>query len=425
MDAIKAIAGLDAQYLELLMAQNGVILQRAMIVNSKVAARYLKKKNWIDGYITGFDRKKNKWSRKGQIDVCLNGLDNSKDIKQEFLEEVKNQHKHGGESAIAIYGITKNPKDGNYMMVMEYAEQGSLRKLLDSYRPKIRCEVPQLFLDLMNKCLDAEPRNRPTAEELANTLNNFFRDLKNKRTELYKQTHPQAIYTSRFLNLSNLPKPAIKMDYNIRSNDHYANDVILTALEDLENMFFVESSDYEESNSISDNDDNEEVLDISDDINLDRLNEFEFVEASNNYIEDKIYNNLKLIWFLVCRVGFESLDKTMWDMVIKGQLMAFQKEDNTKKTSSDNRKYFHLNYYYNNDIQICYNTYLALAGVSHKYLENIKQHLQDHGLEEHIHSNTGRAPKNMNRIEVNYNVACEVFKFLKNYSDVYGLPSPE
>ncbi|RIB25746.1 hypothetical protein C2G38_2066689, partial [Gigaspora rosea] len=79
-----------------------------------------------------FDYQINVWKRKAQIVVCLKGLDNSKDINQEFLEEVKNQHNHGGNSAIAIYGITKNPKDGNYMMVMEYAKQGSLRKLLDS-----------------------------------------------------------------------------------------------------------------------------------------------------------------------------------------------------------------------------------------------------------------------------------------------------
>ncbi|CAG8729399.1 21338_t:CDS:2, partial [Cetraspora pellucida] len=75
---------------------------------------------------------KNEWKRRPQIDVCLKSLDNSKDIKQELLEEVKNQHEHGGDSEIEIYGITKNQKDGNYMMVMEYAKQGSLRKLLGS-----------------------------------------------------------------------------------------------------------------------------------------------------------------------------------------------------------------------------------------------------------------------------------------------------
>ncbi|CAG8747484.1 8419_t:CDS:2, partial [Cetraspora pellucida] len=74
----------------------------------------------------------NEWERSSRKDVCLKSLNNSKDIKREILEEVKNQHKLGGDSAIAIYGITENPKDGNYMMVMEYAKQGSLRKLLDS-----------------------------------------------------------------------------------------------------------------------------------------------------------------------------------------------------------------------------------------------------------------------------------------------------
>src|SRR4051812_22739705 len=45
-------------------------------------------------------------------------------------------------------------------------------------------------------------------------------------------------------------------------------------------------------------------------------------------------------------------------------------------------------------------------------------------MEECVHGNTGRAPKNMNHIEVNYNVACEVYEFLKNYSNIHGLPSP-
>ncbi|RIB21351.1 kinase-like domain-containing protein, partial [Gigaspora rosea] len=44
-------------------------------------------------------------------------------------------------------------------------------------RPKIRCKLPQLLLDLMNKCLDIEPQNRPTAKELFTTLNSFFTNL--------------------------------------------------------------------------------------------------------------------------------------------------------------------------------------------------------------------------------------------------------
>ncbi|RIB20272.1 kinase-like domain-containing protein [Gigaspora rosea] len=310
-----------------------------------------------DGLIEYCDDKNDQWKRGSQKNVCLKSLNGSKDIKGEFLNEVENQHKHGGKSAIAIYGITRNPEDGNYMIVMQYAKQGSLRKLLDNRykdlswrhkilnlryiaegfvaiheaklvhkdfhsgnivnnntfssfitdfglcrpvyqdsnsteifgvlpyiapevlytkgteytqksdiysfgiimsevftgyppyhdkphnndlaiqvclgcRPKIRCKVPQILLDLMNECLDAEPQNRPTAKLLKDKLNQFYKDLSNDETVLYKQveeikdsgknpsvydqakstrfnyqTHKQAIYTSRPLDFSKLPKP--------------------------------------------------------------------------------------------------------------------------------------------------------------------------------------------------------------------------
>ncbi|RIB30419.1 kinase-like domain-containing protein [Gigaspora rosea] len=99
-------------------------------------------------------------------------------------------------------------------------------------RPKIRCKVPQLLLDLMNECLDAEPQSRPTAKLLKDKLGRFSVDLNNGKTVLYKQieeiedsgenpsvydqakstrfnyqTHEQAIYISRSLDFSKLPKP--------------------------------------------------------------------------------------------------------------------------------------------------------------------------------------------------------------------------
>lgn len=111
-------------------------------------------------------------------------------------------------------------------------------------------------------------------------------------------------------------------------------------------------------------------------------------------------------------------------MVVKGQLMAFQKDENTRKANSENRKFVRFNYCYNNDLSICRTTYENLIGVSHKYLDAIIQHLREHGVEERIHGNTGRAPKNMKRIEVNYDMACDIYAFLKNYSNVHGMPSP-
>ncbi|CAG8594627.1 19021_t:CDS:2 [Cetraspora pellucida] len=103
-------------------------------------------------------------------------------------------------------------------------------------RPEIRCEVPQLLLNLMSECLSADPRYRPTAEELKNTLGQYYKNVEKKETDLYTevekinksapiyyqaqsalpkyQTHPQAIYTSRLLNFQKLPKPeSVKVDW--------------------------------------------------------------------------------------------------------------------------------------------------------------------------------------------------------------------
>ena len=90
-------------------------------------------------------------------------------------------------------------------------------------RPKIREETPESLKELIQKCWDANPENRPTSEEIYNELNNYVIHGKYQKelekleeltyeftettdTKLFK-THPQAIYKSRLLNFSNLPEP--------------------------------------------------------------------------------------------------------------------------------------------------------------------------------------------------------------------------
>ncbi|CAG8547774.1 8115_t:CDS:2, partial [Cetraspora pellucida] len=277
--------------------------------------------------------------------VCLKRINDSKCINEDFLEEVKNQHYYGGDSSIAIYGITKDPRNSDYIIVMQYAKEGSLRKLLDSryhelnwickidnlryisqglcaihkarlihkdfhsgnivnqsllspyitdfglckpvsqgsnskelfgvlpyvapellkalkngenivytqesdiyslgiimleifngyppyyniphdtalalkilggQRPEIKCEVPQLLLNLINRCLDGEAKNRPHVKELVDSFKQYQYDITNEKTELYKQvktiktekfpapliyeTHKQSSYTSKNLS---------------------------------------------------------------------------------------------------------------------------------------------------------------------------------------------------------------------------------
>ncbi|GES82220.1 kinase-like domain-containing protein [Rhizophagus clarus] len=313
---------------------------------------------WTDGYIRQWDNKNNEWIRYSEIDVALKSLDNSAQNVMEFLQVVGNQLKFRDKWVIAIYGITKNPETNDYMMVMQYANIGSIRKLLNmkfkeldwkekldilrsvayglalihkeglmhkdfhsgnfvgtslfgnfkheyyitdfglcrpigfhnskiygvlpyvapevlrggnytqasdiysfgitmtevltSYppyyniphkerlavyicqglRPKIsRSEVPQLLLDMVNRCLDAEPQKRPSAKKLYRILQKYNIDRKDLESEFSKQintienskefpiydptkpmaTHSKAIYTSRKLDYKYLSKPVNMM----------------------------------------------------------------------------------------------------------------------------------------------------------------------------------------------------------------------
>jgi hypothetical protein len=56
----------------------------------------------------------------------------------------------------------------------------------------------------------------------------------------------------------------------------------------------------------------------------------------------------------------KSLNKNMHDMIIKGQLLAFQQDENTKKVNANNRKFSRFKYCFNNSLPICRTTYKIL-----------------------------------------------------------------
>ena len=113
-------------------------------------------------------------------------------------------------------------------------------KICRGLRPRFNIKVPQLIINLIKSCLDANPLNRPTAEKLNDILYTWYYYIY-CRTELQKQikeadkinnnspstiikprstslelsyeTHPEAIYTSRLLNFNDLPEPKNSDDY--------------------------------------------------------------------------------------------------------------------------------------------------------------------------------------------------------------------
>ena len=114
-------------------------------------------------------------------------------------------------------------------------------------RPRFNIKIPQLIVHLIKRCLDANPLNRPTADEVEKILTQWRKELHHNldQTELQKQikeaeeinnlstnsiisstslalsyeTHSEAIYTSRLLNFNNLPEPKNSDDYYKRSDD--------------------------------------------------------------------------------------------------------------------------------------------------------------------------------------------------------------
>ncbi|RIA84367.1 kinase-like domain-containing protein [Glomus cerebriforme] len=115
-------------------------------------------------------------------------------------------------------------------------------KICKGFRPKISEDTPKLIADLILKCWDVKIENRPTANELYQILKKWYGERFDSKSEIYSQimecdkirknklrhrpnekkskkkhlqTHPQAIYTSRFLNFKNLPEPVNSTDLSL------------------------------------------------------------------------------------------------------------------------------------------------------------------------------------------------------------------
>ncbi|RHZ81875.1 hypothetical protein Glove_117g410 [Diversispora epigaea] len=92
--------------------------------------------------------------------------------------------------------------------------------ICEGLKPEIKCEIPQFLKEIMERCWNFEPLNRPTAKELIIPLYEFAEN-KYKDNEIRKQIinqvkaanksnknfiqydpnvmHPEAIYISRYL----------------------------------------------------------------------------------------------------------------------------------------------------------------------------------------------------------------------------------
>ncbi|POG67718.1 hypothetical protein GLOIN_2v1644661, partial [Rhizophagus irregularis DAOM 181602=DAOM 197198] len=132
-------------------------------------------------------------------------------------------------------------------------------KICQGLRPRFNIKVPQLIVNLIKRCLDANPLNRPTANEVKKVLGQWQKEslkLEYKQdTELQKEireaeeinnnlptssipltnlsyeTHSEAVYTSRLLNFNNLPELKNSDDYYDEQNDNIISEKFSESLQ--------------------------------------------------------------------------------------------------------------------------------------------------------------------------------------------------
>src|SRR5207248_2740659 len=134
---------------------------------------------------------------------------------------------------------------------------GLMLKICEGLRPAFSNNTPKIYIELAYKCMDAEPDNRPTAEEILKIIA-FWKDiedikdiekiLKSNESNYSKEQldelkmlreildkmdnikydpstisatiHPSAVYTSRILKSTNLPQPRNSNKVTIVSNNN-------------------------------------------------------------------------------------------------------------------------------------------------------------------------------------------------------------
>ncbi|GBB99377.1 hypothetical protein RclHR1_03500002 [Rhizophagus clarus] len=92
---------------------------------------------WSDGPIDSWNFDEQRWNRWNfqtiGYEVILKTLNDSSNLNNKFLDEWKyhyNCQKKSFSKVIQFFGITQNPQDLNYIIVMRYAKKGNLRKCL-------------------------------------------------------------------------------------------------------------------------------------------------------------------------------------------------------------------------------------------------------------------------------------------------------
>ncbi|RHZ79123.1 hypothetical protein Glove_151g85 [Diversispora epigaea] len=117
-----------------------------VIANGGFGTTYVAK--WIDGPISGWDAKNQRWLRHSQRRyVALKKFDNNfTNLNEDFLNEMAIHLKTTKSGSLQFYGFTQNPRTLEYIMVLEYVFGGNLRDYLRNHFDDINWEKKLEYL---------------------------------------------------------------------------------------------------------------------------------------------------------------------------------------------------------------------------------------------------------------------------------------
>ncbi|UZO13054.1 uncharacterized protein OCT59_004560 [Rhizophagus irregularis] len=193
--------------------------------NSKGGFGTVFKAVWKDGPISSWDYDNNQWKREGETKVALKCLHNSQDITAEFLKEVESHILVRGnrEFLIRCFGITKDPKTENFIMIMQLKKDPLKRP--NAY--ELRESIDNLYNDIHHKKVDSVIHGQVKEADEVNKKTSLPVQLPLSSTSTLSYiTHPQAVYTSRLLDFKNLPEPKNADNHDLEYSDSLRMDFI-------------------------------------------------------------------------------------------------------------------------------------------------------------------------------------------------------
>ncbi|UZO07122.1 uncharacterized protein OCT59_027420 [Rhizophagus irregularis] len=100
---------------------------------------------WPEGCIYFWNIENQEWKKYVDKKVALKSLDNSSCLSTEFLNEIKSHLQIYLLDVIQCYGITQDPNTKDYMMVLNYCEDGNLRNYYMNNESSYNSKIGRLF----------------------------------------------------------------------------------------------------------------------------------------------------------------------------------------------------------------------------------------------------------------------------------------